>query len=295
MKRHSFLSLDSYDLAKYSIQVKCVVCDGENAFDSERCRHCCAPMSISQQVAEQNRKLPKFVASLGASGSGKTVFLAMMIDILSRHAGDFHLLARGAFSVGQQHKVVQGLQACRFPEPTPRSPSDWSWMYCQLKRGRKSPVDVVIPDFCGEAISGELEQPRSQPVVRAFLRQCRAAMVFVDAARIAQGDSDPDYETMKTIGYLGETRRAPRRLWGTQPVAIVLTKADKVETAGGPRQFAKEKSPGLYRHCLERLPKHEFFFASVVGQTIHDGERDIPLRVEPKGVEAPMIWLMNRL
>jgi hypothetical protein len=295
MKRRVIVPLDSYELAKYSVQVKCVVCGGENAFDAERCQHCCAPMSITQRAAEQKRNPPKFVASLGASGSGKTVFLAMMIDILSRHPGDLHLLARGAFSVGLQRQVVQGLQACCFPRLTPTSPHDWSWMYCQLKRGRKAATDMVIPDFSGAAISRELEQPRSQPVIRAFLRQCRAAIVFVDAARLAQGDADPDYETMKTVGYLSETRRVPKRMWGGQPVAVVFTKADKVETDNGPEQFAKEKAPGLYRHCVERLPNHRFFFASVAGQTLFEGEREIPLRVEPRGVAAPMAWLTERI
>ena len=90
--------LDSYRLANYAVQVKCYVCEGGNTFDAETCRHCYAPMALAHQARSQNLQ-PRMVAALGSAGAGKTVFLGMLLDMLSHQKEQHQLLARGAFSI----------------------------------------------------------------------------------------------------------------------------------------------------------------------------------------------------
>lgn len=287
--------LESLHLAKYSVQVRCIVCGGDNMYDADRCRHCGAPMAISTRAADSRRELPHFVAALGGANSGKTTYLSMMVDILSRRANDPQLIARGAFSVGHLRDMVHQLRHCRFPVSTSEKPETWNWLHGTLRRERKSPIDIVIPDFGGEAVIAEVESPRNNAIIRSFLRQSRAAIIFIDAARLAAGDSTPDYETMRTISYLSELPSRSKKEIYQSPVAIVFTKADQLEVAMTAEEFAIEKASGVIRHCKERLRQFAFFFASVTSRTILEGDTPIPLRVEPRGIEAPIAWLADRL
>ena len=75
--------LDSYRLADYAVPVPCYVCHEGNSFDAERCRHCAAPMALAHQAQTQKIR-PQMMAVLGTSGVGKTVYLGMLLDMLSR-------------------------------------------------------------------------------------------------------------------------------------------------------------------------------------------------------------------
>lgn len=44
---NTVLPLDSYRLAQYAVQVPCFICEQGNAFDTELCRHCQAPMVLA--------------------------------------------------------------------------------------------------------------------------------------------------------------------------------------------------------------------------------------------------------
>ncbi len=302
--RFAIQPLDSLQLAKYSIQVRCIVCSGDNMFDADRCRHCGAPMTISTRAAESKRDLPHFVAALGGINAGKTTYLAMMVDMLSRRANDPQLIARGAFSVGRLRDLVHQLRHCQFPEPTDVKPEHWNWLHGTLDRANKPSIDIVIPDFSGQACCAEMESPQTDVVIRAFLRQCRGAFVFVDAARLASGDTGPDYEAMRNVSYLSElpknSKKKKKQDVYEPPVAIVFTKTDQLETdqpqtTFSAAEFAREKASGLFRHCKERLTTYEFFFTSVTSATVMEGDTAIPLRIEPRGIEAPPAWLSQQL
>ena len=88
MTHSAVLPLDSYRLAQYAIQVPCYICDGPNTMDAEFCRSCHAPMALAHQTAPQKLQ-PNMLAVLGSAAAGKTVYLGMLTDMLSRH--DFDL------------------------------------------------------------------------------------------------------------------------------------------------------------------------------------------------------------
>ena len=74
--------LESYRLAEYAIPIPCYICEGENTYDSEFCRHCFAPMALAHQANSQKIR-PRMLAVVGASGAGKTVYLGMLMDMLT--------------------------------------------------------------------------------------------------------------------------------------------------------------------------------------------------------------------
>ena len=293
------LPLDSYRLAQYSVQVPCYICEQGNAFDAELCRHCYAPMALAHQ-ATMEKIFPITLATVGASGAGKTVFLGMLMDMLSRNPGRLQLLARGAFSINLQQATTLALARGEFPDKTPNEPDRWNWVHCQVQAAkRKRPCELIMPDMAGESILEEVNHPRTYEVIRSLLAKCSGVLILIDASKLHSGCLEQDYFTMKLLTYLVELDSHQKTGWGVRPVALVFTKADDCESCfDDPTTFAKRHAPGLYRQCQERLKNHHFFAASVSGacalKSIAGEERmHVPLRTEPRGIIEPFAWLIE--
>lgn len=293
-------SWDSERLVRYLVETPCFVCERGNNFDAELCRHCFAPMALAQQV-QGKADPPALVATLGTADAGKTVYLGMLIDILSRENSALQAVARGAFSVSLQQATMAALARCQFPTKTPNEPDRWNWVHCQVTSvAKRRAVDLVMPDLAGEAIMEEIEHPGTYPVVRAFLKKCRGVMLLVDGARLEQGEKDQDFFTMKMVSYLHELDDDRKRGWPNRPVALIFTKADQCESCfGDAEKYARTQSPGLWRLCRERLGKHKFFAVGVAGACAYEvsaaGRTQIPLRIEPRGIVEPFMWLVQNI
>jgi hypothetical protein len=299
MRANGMVEMDSYRLAAYTVQCPCYICGGGNNFDSELCRHCQAPMALSHQASSQ-KVHPRMIAAIGPSGAGKTVYLGVLTDMLSRQEDNIHLLARGAFSITLQQHTMSSLSRCEFPTKTPNEPDRWNWVHCQVLRKRHKPVELIMPDLAGEALLEEVEHANTYPVIRSFLTKCSGVMVLIDAQRAEGGDSDEDFHTMKLITYLSELSHDPKTSWQNRPVALVFTKADQCEDCfSDPAEFAKRHTQGLVQQCRERLKRHHFFAVGVAGAIGYhidgDGRIYVPLRVEPRGIIAPFQWLLDEL
>lgn len=299
MTRNTLLPLDSYRLAQYAVQAPCYICGEGNTFDAEMCRHCHSPMALAHQANSQ-KVHPLMLSVIGSAGAGKTVYLGMLADMLSRPNDSAQLLARGAFSISLQQMTMAALAECEFPAKTPNEPDRWNWMHYQAQvRGRRTPLELIMPDMAGEAILEEINHPHSYPVIRAFLTKCVGAMLLVDAEQLDQGDQQQDLQTMKILSYMAELTNDRRRGWGSRPLAVVFTKADQCDTSfDDPEEFARKNAPGLWQHCRERFRRSKFFAAGVAGACIY--RRDLggkvltPLRIEPRGVVEPFLWLVNQ-
>jgi len=301
---NSVVPMDSYRLAQYAVQVPCYVCDGGNSIDAELCRHCYAPMALAHQANSQDLR-PQMVAVIGSSGAGKTVYLGMLMDMLSRRNDRLDMLSRGAFSITLQQVTVGSLTQCRFPDKTPSEPDRWNWVHFQVRaKNRPTPAELIIPDMAGEAILEEIEHPRSYPVIRSFLSNCCGVMVLVDAAKITEGGQDQDFFAMKLVSYLSELKddRNSKKNQGKDiPLAITFTKADESDICfDDPTGFAEKYSPGLWRHCQERFSIHRYFAAGVAGacgqrSEVGNGRIRVPLRVEPRGIIEPFQWLIENI
>ncbi|MEX0936371.1 MAG: hypothetical protein WDZ59_00815 [Pirellulales bacterium] len=293
--------MDSYRLAHYSVQVPCYVCDGGNTFDAEHCRHCFAPMALAHQSNTQKVR-PQILAVLGTSGAGKTVYLGMLMDMLSRQTKPLQVLARGAFSISLQQRTAAALSQGDFPAKTPNEPDRWNWVHCQVRsKYHRRPVEVIVPDMAGEAVLEEIEHPRSYPVIRAVLSKCAGVAILIDAMRLQAGQHDQDHFTMKILSFLSELERDAKRSWTDRPVALILTKSDQCDRCfDDPEAFAKTHAAGMWQQCHERFPQYKIFATGVAGacafrHVLGENRRRIPLRIEPHGIVEPFDWLIGNL
>jgi hypothetical protein len=292
--------LDSLRVIQHANQVACYICGGGNTYDIELCRDCYAPMALAHQAASQ-KVVPNLIAALGSSAAGKTVYLGMLMDMLSRQPDRMQLLARGAFSINLQQVAVGSLARGAFPEKTPCEPDRWNWVHCQIRsHTQKTPLELILPDLPGEALLEELDHPHTYQVVYPLLAKSPGVFIFVDALRLYCGSLDEDYFTMKLLSYLAEIQSRPRHDWSKRPIAFVLTKADECEQCfDDPEAFAQARAPGFWRQCRERFGNYRFFASAVAGgcayRSTRYGRERVPLRVEPRGIVEPFEWLIKQL
>ncbi len=289
-------SLGQYGLA-------CPLCDSP-IYNSEPCGHCLAPWEVIRSIAARGAST-RFIGVLGPSNVGKTVYLGMLLDLLSRGSGGLHGVARGAFTTELHRGTITALERQRFPGKTPSEPDRWQWAHCQVesvKGGRG--CDIITPDVAGEVVAAELASPGTYPTVRALIGRCAGLVVLVDVAQVIADGRSQELFAMQLVTYLDGLRPARRGGKLDVPVALVFTKADLCDD--GPvgdadaDAFARSNAPGLWRLCQARLSRHQFFTSAVAGSVAtlvdRDGsERLVPLRIEPRGVVEPLAWLLERI
>ena len=308
MNAKAVLPMDSYRLAQYAVHVPCFICDGGNAFDAELCRHCQAPMAFINQASQQKTD-PLVIATLGSSGTGKTVFLGTLIDMLSRQSSALHFTARGAFSIGLQQRTMSALCRCEFPEKTPAEPDRWNWVYGQLRlAGNGPPIGLVMPDMAGESILQELDHPNTFPVVRAMLKKASSILLLIDSVRVEEGETNQDFFAMKVLSDVTEAhkqagppkKKHKKKASDGPNVALVFTKADETEACfEAPDRYAQKHTPGLWQQCQDHFPNHRFFATGVAGACatrlgLGNMRQRVPLRVEPRGIMDPFCWLIDQ-
>jgi hypothetical protein len=247
---------------------------------------------------------PRFLGVLGPSGVGKTVYLGMLLDLLSRGAGGLNGVAQGPFSLSLHRSLMVALEHQRFPEKTPTEADRWQWVHCEVKRGegrRETRFDIVTPDVAGEAVMAELERPRTHRTIRALITRCEGLVVLVDVLKVLSGSQSQELFAMQLVSYLDSLRTTKGKRKISIPVAIVFTKADMCEDAiVDPDTFAQANAPALWRLCQNRLEHFRFSCAGVAGSCGRLVDSDgrvsvVPLRIEPKGIIEPFLWLMERL
>jgi hypothetical protein len=258
-------------------------------------------MALAHQAKTQKVR-PRMVAAIGASGVGKTVYLGMLLDMLSRRVRGMQILARGAFSITLQQAAISAFSRREFPNKTPNEPDHWHWMHAQVSiQDRRNVAELIMPDMSGEAILEEVDHPNTYRVIRTFLEQCAGIMILIDAEQLMEGSRDQDYFSMKLLSYLSELDSDPKKGWQHRPVALILSKADRVERCfDDPHEFARQHAAGLWQHCNERFKNHKFFASGVAGCCLTRfvrgrGKVESPLRVEPRGIVEPFEWLVQQL
>jgi hypothetical protein len=298
------LPIESYLLAEHAVPIECLVCDQENCYSAARCRNCSSPMSLAHQT-QSVKKRPHLIAVIGPSGAGKTTYLGLLMDMLTRHVSLLRSTARGPMSISLQQATTTALATGWFPEKTPADPEHWHWVHCQFNcRRRRRPLELAIADISGDSLATETERAGRYPAIRSLLTKCAAVLVLADAERLQAGDHAQDFVTLKLLSLLGELRNESSSRWQRgaerRPLALVLTKADQCDGAlDNPREFAAAHAGALWNDCRSRFPRHDVFACSVAGATAYRdnyGRRQqVPLRVEPRGIVEPFGWLMSEL
>jgi Double-GTPase 2 len=299
------IPLESYLLAQHAAPIECLICEQENCRSATRCRACRAPMALAHQ-AETAKQKPRIIAVLGGTGAGKTVYLGMLMDILTRQVGLPRTTARGPLSISLQQTTATALSTGWFPEKTEHDPEHWHWVHCQFYcRRRRQPIEVVFADVAGDAFADETEHGGRYPAIRAILSRCAGVMVIADAERLKSGDHEHDFVTLKLLTLLGDLREEQlrnRRLRFSErrPLAMVLTKADKCDNyIEDPREFAEGHAATLLGSCQSRFPRNQVFACSVAGATayrdLYGSPQHVPLRIEPHGIVEPFGWLVTEM
>ena len=280
----------------------CLICETQNQADALVCGNCYAPMALIQEALAQERD-PCIITVIGDSNVGKTVYLGMMLDMLSKRADDFDAVPKGAYSVNLQHTVISYLSSRQFPPKTAMEADQWHWAYYQIaKREQRSDIyDLVMPDMAGEAIAAEVAAPRTFTVIRSLLEKSSAAMLLVDAALAGAGSPQPDFFALKLMSYLDGVLATKSEDRKDTPIAVVLSKADYFpECFDDPRAFAQTNLNRLWNICENRFANFEFFASSVVGSLgygsdEYDNVIPYPLHVAPRGLLEPFEWILSKL
>ena len=280
----------------------CLICETQNQLEALVCSTCGAPMALIQEAVAQDRD-PCIVTVVGDSNVGKTVYLGMLLDMLSKRADDFEAVPKGAYSVNLQHTVISYLSARQFPPKTAMEVDDWHWAYYQVsrhKRGAKI-YDLVLPDMAGEAIAAEVANPKTFKVIRSLLETSAGAILLVDGALAAAGSPQPDFFALKLMTYLDGVIASKHMQRLDTPVAVVLSKADYCpDCFDDPRGFAQTNLNRLWNICESRFTHFEFFAASVVGALGFGSDESqnvvpYPLHVAPHGILEPFEWVLSKL
>lgn len=282
--------------------INCLICETQNPIEALLCSGCSAPMALIHESVAQQRE-PRIVSIVGESNVGKTVYLGFLLDMLTRRAGDFDAVPKGAFSVNLQQNVISHLGARQFPPKTPMEPDQWYWAYYQVCRKARGDtwVDLVMPDMAGEALSTEVEVPRTFGVIRNLLGRTEAAIVLVDAALASSGSDRPDFFALKLMTYLDDMFAVRRRQRVKNPIAVVLCKADYCpECFDDPPGFARTNLNRLWNICENRFAKVAFFASSVVGSLgfatgADDTVVPLPLHSAPRGILEPFEWILDQM
>lgn len=286
------------------IKVTCVCCHQESFDHNGFCNQCQAPLDLSRTA--EKRGLPfNFVSVLGASGAGKTVFIGTLLDILSKGCRGLQGLPNNSFSVAIQQQTINALEGRRFPEKTPSEADGWQWVHCEVSTPahRNNYLDIITPDFAGEAISTELDHPGTYLAIRSVIYQSRAILMLIDSLAVRDTGRDEDFFAMKLASYIHNLRTSQTTLKSKHkpnfPLAIVLTKSDGCpEALADPTRFATDSMPGFCKYLQRNFANYRFFAASAVGAAAmlvdhRGGFRQIPLHVEPRGITEPLEWIIQ--
>lgn len=284
----------------------CACCAEEISEQDTYCFDCQTPISLSRAVALRGGS-QHFISVLGASNAGKTVYLGLLLDILSNGGGPLRGLATGAFSVALQAQVVTALERRMFPEKTPAEADAWKWLHCQINSQdakQELQLDLIAPDFAGEAIAMEIEQAGLFPAIQHVVSRSSGILILCDSVQVRDAGPGEDLFAMKLASYIAQLRayRIDRRRSQTDagPVlAIVFTKSDGCpEASADPAGFAANNTPRLLEFCRQTFSRHAFFAASVVGSSgtlVDDSGKqlNVPFHVEPRGVSEPLEWIIR--
>ncbi|UCE60145.1 MAG: hypothetical protein JSU63_00045 [Phycisphaerales bacterium] len=280
----------------------CLICETQNQADAVICETCYAPLALGQEAAAQERD-PCMITVIGDSNVGKTVYLGMLLDMLSKRANEFDAVPKGAYSVNVPHTVISYLGARQFPPKTAMEVDSWLWAYYQVspREDETRVYDLIMPDMAGEAIAAEVAAPRTFTVIRSLLEKSAGAIVLVDAALAGVGSPQPDFFALKLMTYLDGVIALGKRKRSPTPVAVVLSKADYCpECFDNPRAFAQTNLNRLWNICENRFENFEFFATSVVGSLGYGSDESdnvvpYPLHVAPHGILEPFEWVLSKL
>ena len=282
----------------------CVCCETQMSSLDSYCPECQTPSEISNSLISRGKR-PHFISVVGASNAGKTVYLGLLLDVLCGGAQKLKGIPNGTFSISLQEQVVGALERRTFPDKTPTESDLWKWLHCVVTDSstrKPKEVDFVAPDFAGEAVAAELEQPGLYPAVSHIISRSSALLLLCDSMAVRDAGSREDLFAMKLGSYISQVQgladlSSKKDL--SPAVAVVFTKSDRCpEAAEDPNRFMANNMPRFLDYCQRNFTRHKVFAASVVGAAgvVSDTSgfvQQVPLHIEPRGVIEPLHWAIQ--
>jgi hypothetical protein len=219
---------------------------------------------------------PQRIGVFGHRGVGKTTLLTMLYrEAVSGRWPQLRLAAADARTATYLADKISQLEA---GQPLPGTLAETDLRFHLYHAGGR--IELLFKDYQGEHVDLGREEP-----IRAFLRDCDAIWLCVDAATLpAPADC---LRRQQEVEQIMEDYLATDPLPGMhRPVALVVTKLDLLQGAGNE---AWANALGMVRHALRsHSPASGEFGVSSLGGAAGGAPRPINL-------EAPLAWLASAL
>jgi hypothetical protein len=222
---------------------------------------------------------PQRIGVFGHRGVGKTTLLTMLYrEAVNGRWPAFRLAAADSRTAEYlTDKIVQLEAGQRLPATL--SETDLRW-HLYHRGGR---IELLVKDYQGEHV----ELGRDEPI-RAFLRDCDAIWLCLDAATLADPPSrlrrQQEVEQLLEDYLATEPAQAIHR-----PTALVLTKADLLPDAFA-EGAAWQESFAMTRHAMQsHCPTSSLLAVSSLGPQFG------PSACQPINLDAPLAWLVTAL
>ncbi len=232
---------------------------------------------------------PKRIALFGHRAVGKTTLLAMFYrEASSGRVPGVRLAAVDPASAEYLAEKVARLEAGESPSGTLAETELKLRLYSQTAR-----LDLIVRDYQGEHVTLGSEGP-----ILAFFADCDAVLLCLDpenAAAPAERRRRQQEVEQLLERYIEQSDDAT----ADRPVALLVTKYDRVLAEGGPApdrvEDLAEARYGMTRHALGRhAPRSGLFAVSSFG-TEADEEGRPPALLQPMGLDGPLSWLAEQL
>lgn len=232
---------------------------------------------------------PKRIALFGHRAVGKTTLLAMFYrEASAGRVPGLRLAAVDPPSAEYLAEKVARIESGESPAGTLAETELKLRLYSTTSR-----LDLLVRDYQGEHVTLGSEEP-----ILAFFAECDAVLLCLDP----EGNGQPIERRRRQQEVEQLLERYIERSDDTtadRPVALVITKYDRVTARGGPTaervEELAEAQYGMTRYALGRhAPRSALFAVSSYGAEAPADGRP-PEQLRPTGLEAPLVWLAGQL
>lgn len=232
---------------------------------------------------------PKRVALFGHRAVGKTTLLSIFYREASNGRVPGVRLAAGDPVTAEY--LADKIAQIEAGEPLPGTLAETP-LRLRLYHGL-SRLDLRVKDYQGEHVTLGSDAP-----IREFFADCDAVLLCLDpeatADPVVRRTRQQEVEDLLEH-YIDQSNDGT----AGRPVALLVTKYDRVLERGGPApEFVDrlvEAQYGMTRHALARhAPRSGIFAVSSYGRAAGPDGRP-PADLEPMGLEAPLAWLAEEL
>jgi len=231
------------------------------------------------------------IAILGSSGSGKTVFFAMMSKVLNLPEYS-NMSMEYVEGIGYMREIRDPLEAGEWPAKTFRDKTDsFSARIYDKKLLGTAVHSLKMNDVSGEDFSRYIgpDHKGELPEHMRYLEHASGYILIISPETLR----DDMWTFISLIKYLVEVRQLKHTQKFTEPFAIVLSKHDEYREILDAETYIRDTVPDFYSALKLRINPNKlgFFFCSAVGDLTAEGKPRLPLA--PTGMAEIMEWVLR--